>query len=148
MRGFWSIGPSVILSSERTLTFRFGPEQCAQRNQRAFLPGRGPEASIRTLARQQRRHSPANGRASFWSAEGKQRFQSVEEIGSGPGAVVGLLTRNHGGQPAPELGPGLADERKSMNARNDCVSSKVAAPIAPLLLQLQEAGEMAINRWP
>src|SRR5215204_207538 len=128
-----------------SLAFLLGPDQRAQRNQGPLLLRRRAESAVDSLTRQQRGNSPSDRCQRGGSAQGKKRFEGMEQIRRGPGAIGRLVRRDQGGQPIPELVAERA-QSQSVNPGDDHVCGKVYAPIGPLLLKLMQAGQVALDR--
>src|SRR3954469_17168098 len=98
MRGFWSIGASLMaLPPSSSLSFLLGPDQRAQRDQGPLLLRSRTEGAVDSLPRQQWGNGSANGCSRGDSAQRKERFEGVEQIRGGPGAVGGLVRRDQRG---------------------------------------------------
>src|SRR5918992_4180011 len=149
IRGFWSMGVSAIQPPFlRSLAVVLGPDQRAQGNPRPFLLSGGSEAAVGTLACQQSGDGSAHRPERLRSPERQQRLQSVKEIGAGPGAVADLMSGYGGRESGVKVGAPRQGDSQGVHPCYDRIARKVSVPGGPLLLELEQAGEMSLDPGP
>src|SRR4051812_829985 len=126
MRGFWSLGASLIDSSSGSLVLLLRPDQRPERDQGALLLGRCSEASVQPLAGEQRGYRAFDRSVSLRGSQGEQRFQRGEQIGVGPGAISFLLGGNQAGESGGDSSSQFAGGGERVDPGHNRVSGEVA----------------------